>query len=242
MSPSSRFTDAVCPRRQSRLSDIVQRLRSPDVLLIILAVTTGATDATAFERLGNAFASVITGNLVLLGVGAASGNGRPALLAGCAIAGYAAGAFGGAPRDPDHAEAETVWPAAATRVLGGDLVLLVIVSVFWETSDGHPGRALQLVLLTLAAAAMGVQSTAIRRLGPISTTYLTGTFISIFEALAQRRFSHAHRRSVAILVAALAGAALATGLILSARALVPVIVLGPLLTVILASRRLAGSP
>ena len=34
--------------------------------LILLAMATGATDATAFERLGHTFASVITGNLVLI--------------------------------------------------------------------------------------------------------------------------------------------------------------------------------
>ncbi len=216
----------------------MQRLRSPDVLLIILAVTTGATDATAFEQLGNAFASVITGNLVLLGVGAAHGDGRPALLAGCALAGYAAGVFCSAPRHRDETGPRPPWPPAATRVLIGDLALLCILSVGWETSDGHPGRVLQTLLLTLAAAAMGVQSTAIRRLGVISTTYLTSTFIGVFEALAQRRFSHDHRRSVAILIAALAGAAGATGLIVSARRLVPALVLGPLLLVIVASRHL----
>ncbi len=222
-----------------RLLWIVQRLRSPDVLLIILAVTTGATDATAFERLGNAFASVVTGNFVLLGVGAARGDGRAALLAGCAIAGYAAGVFVGAPRDRDQPEPRAVWPAAATRTLIGDLMLLVIVSLLWEISGGHPGRGLQVVLLSLAAAAMGVQSTAIRRIGPISTTYLTSTFIGVIEALARRRFSSEHRRGIAILGAAVAGAAAATGLIVSACRLVPLLILGPLLIVILASRRRA---
>ncbi|MBV8219562.1 MAG: hypothetical protein JO325_13935 [Solirubrobacterales bacterium] len=36
-------------------------LTSRDALLVLHAVTTCATDATAFERLGHTFASVITG-------------------------------------------------------------------------------------------------------------------------------------------------------------------------------------
>ncbi len=41
---------------------------------------------TALERLGHAFASVITGNLILLGVGAVSRGGSQALFSGCALA------------------------------------------------------------------------------------------------------------------------------------------------------------
>jgi uncharacterized membrane protein YoaK (UPF0700 family) len=220
----------------------VQRLRSPDVLLIILAVTTGATDATAFERLGNAFASVVTGNFVLLGVGAARGDGRAALVAGCAIAGYAVGVFIAAPRDPDPSGPRPAWPVAATRALSIDLALLLVVSVWWEISDCQPGRGSQVALLALAAAAMGVQSTAIRRLGPVSTTYLTSTFIGVVEALARRQLKAEHHRSIAIVLAAIAGAAAATGLVLSAQRLVPLLIVGPLLLVILVASRLPPQP
>jgi uncharacterized membrane protein YoaK (UPF0700 family) len=211
-------------------------LRSRDVLVILLALTTGATDASAFERLGNAFASVITGNLVLLGVGAAGGDGRLALFSGCALLGYAAGVFASAPREKATTGEPPVWPLGATVVLIADLVLLAIVSLGWELSGGRPGRTAQLLLLAVAAAAMGMQSTAVRRLGPMSTTYLTSTFIGLFEALAERRWSGEESRSAAILAAALAGAAAATALILHAPRLLPALVLGPLVIVILVAR------
>ena len=37
-------------------------------LLVLLTLTTGAADASSFLHLGNVFSSVITGNLILLGV------------------------------------------------------------------------------------------------------------------------------------------------------------------------------
>ncbi|HEX5292883.1 MAG TPA: DUF1275 family protein, partial [Streptosporangiaceae bacterium] len=39
-----------------------------DALMVALTLVTGATDAVAFTRLGNVFTSVMTGNMVLLGV------------------------------------------------------------------------------------------------------------------------------------------------------------------------------
>ena len=90
--------------------------RSRDVRLILLAVATGATDATALERLGHTFASVITGNLVLLGAGAARGDGRLALFSGLALAGCAIGVLAAAPRR-QPAEQRPDWPAGTTIAL-----------------------------------------------------------------------------------------------------------------------------
>jgi uncharacterized membrane protein YoaK (UPF0700 family) len=213
-------------------------LRSRDILVILLALTTGAADATAFERLGNAFASVITGNLVLLGVGATRGDGRLALFSGCALAGYAVGVLATAPRRGGPTQSLYVWPPSASLVLVADLALLLFLSLGWELSDGRPHRAVQLVLLAVAAAAMGMQSTAVRRLGPMSTTYLTSTFIGVFEAIAARRWTGDESRSAAILGVALAGAAGATALILYAPRLLPALLLTPLAIVIISSRQL----
>lgn len=211
-------------------------VRTRDVLVIVLALTTGATDATAFERLGNAFASVVTGNLVLLGVGGARGDGRLALFSGCALAGYAVGVLASAPRRRAEIEQPAVWPAGATAALVADLVLLAVVMTGWELSDGRPTSAVQALLLAGAAAAMGMQSTAVRRLGSMSTTYLTSTFIGLFEAMAARRWSGDETRSVAILAVAVGGAAAATGLILDARRVLPALLLAPLAIVILVAR------
>jgi uncharacterized membrane protein YoaK (UPF0700 family) len=220
------------------------RLHFRDLRLILLAVATGATDATTFERLGHIFASVITGNLVLLGIGAARGDGRLALLSGVGLTGYALGVLVAAPRG-EPAGTGAVWPAGATLALSADLACLVVFAVGWELAGGHPGETAAALLLAAAAAAMGMQSTAVRRLGELSTTYLTSTLTGLLEAFVSRQWSSAQQRSVGILVMALAGAAGATGLIVLAWRLVPVLQLVPLAIVIGVSRPLsavAGSP
>jgi uncharacterized membrane protein YoaK (UPF0700 family) len=217
--------------------------RHRDLLLITLGIVTGATDASAFERLGHVFASVITGNLILLGVSAAQGDGTLALFAGCALAGYAAGVVLAAPR---RDQPERVWPQGATHALVFDLGLLIAFTVGWELSAQAPERGSQVLLVVLASAAMGVQSTAVRRLGQMSTTYLTSTLVGVLEALRRGQWSGDHARSVGVLVAALAGAAVATALILHARRWVPVLQIVPLIVVVVSSRRLmrreAASP
>jgi uncharacterized membrane protein YoaK (UPF0700 family) len=212
--------------------------RSRDTLLILLALTTGATDATAYERLGHVFASVITGNLILLGLSAAKGDSRLSLLSGCALAGYALGVMAAAPRR-NQQPSDAAWPASARRALAFELALIVIFAVGWELSSGRPGRTAQVLLLALASAAMGIQSTAVRRLGQVSTTYLTSTLTGLLEDLVVRRRSAGQARSVGILATALGGAAAATGLIIGAHALLPVLQLVPLTIVVVASRRLA---
>lgn len=214
--------------------------RSRDLLLIVLAVATGATDAVAFERLGKVFASVITGNLVLLGISAASTQGRLALFAGCALTGYAIGVLVAAPRRRETAP-DTVWPRGATLALSLDLGLLAAFAVGWELIGERPGETVQIVLLVLCAAAMGVQSTAVRRLGQFSTTYLTSTLTGLLEALATLRWPEGSARSTGILAAALSGAAAATLVILHARRWLPALQLLPLATVVVVSLRVAAA-
>lgn len=212
--------------------------RFRDVLLVMLAVVTGVTDATAFERLGHVFASVITGNLVLLGISAVRADGNLALFSGCALCGYALGVIVAAPRRHDDGDEDPVWPAGATLALAADLVLLIAFAVVWEVDGHNPGRGGQIAMLSLLAAAMGAQSTAVRRLGQISTTYLTSTLTGLLESIVARRWSASHTRSLGILGAALAGAGAAIALVTHARAWLPALQLLPLVVVELASLRL----
>lgn len=180
---------------------------------MLLALTTGATDATAFERLGHTFANVITGNLVLPGVSAVIGDGRLALSAGVALAGYAIGVLVAAPRRRERSDRQPEWPASVTLTLAAALACLIVFAISWELAGAQPGRAAQALLLALAAVAMGIQSTAVRRLGPLSTTYLTSTVTGLLEALRAGRWTDEHLRSLGIVVMAFAGAAAATALI-----------------------------
>jgi uncharacterized membrane protein YoaK (UPF0700 family) len=195
-------------------------------------------DATAFERLGHVFASVITGNLILLGIGAEQTDGRLALLSGCSIAAYALGVIlAGRPGRPGrHAPAggrdESLWPRGVTTALVLDLNLLVAFAVVWEAGGAQPDDALKLVLLALIAAAMGAQSSAVRRLGNFSSTYLTGTLTGMLEELVAHRWSPSTRRSAAVIAAVVAGAAAAILLVSKAWAALPILPIVPLGVVI----------
>jgi len=71
-----------------------------DGLLVLLTLTTGAVDASCFLHLGNVFSSVITGNLVLLGLSAATLRATLAVHSGVALAGYSAGVLTAHPSLP----------------------------------------------------------------------------------------------------------------------------------------------
>ena len=87
------------------------------------------------------------------------------------------------------------------------------------------------MLLVLPAAAMGMQSSAVRRLGHMSSTYLTSTLTAMLEAFSGRRRPEHWQRGTGALLALAAGAALGSAATASAP-LVPVAVLVPLAAVL----------
>jgi uncharacterized membrane protein YoaK (UPF0700 family) len=208
-----------------------------DRLVVALAVTSGAVDATAFLALGKVFASVMTGNLVLLGVAAGDHSASQAIHGAVAIAACCAGVAIGAPIAARAGQREQVWPRAVTQTLLAELCLLAAFTVGWELSPRPRGSGAQLALLVLLSAAMGMQSAAVRRLGHMSSTYLTSTLIGVISALATRAKPEGLARSVTALTA-IAFGALAGGLVVRyAPAWLPIAVLAPfvLVTVIAAT-------
>src|SRR5262249_32370067 len=146
-----------------------------DSLVVLLTLTTGAVDAVSFLALGNVFSSVITGNLVLLGLAAGTGRPELAVHSGVAIAGYVAGGAAGAPLAAQRQHATGTWPPSVTVTLTAELVIMVAFTIGWELAGTHPSGGGQLALVAVLAAAMGLQAAAVRRLGAMSTTYLTST-------------------------------------------------------------------
>jgi uncharacterized membrane protein YoaK (UPF0700 family) len=176
-------------------------------LAMVLTVATGATDVASFTRLGSVFASVITGNLVLLGL-AIGRSGANATHAVVAFAGYAAGVAAGT--GLIRVVQATGLPRRALHaVLLAEFVLLAGFAAGWELTGGAPSGAAQLVLLAVATAAMGTQSAAAPGLGrEVSTTYLTGTLTSFVAAwVTPGRRARMQSREVWVLAALTAGAA-----------------------------------
>jgi uncharacterized membrane protein YoaK (UPF0700 family) len=202
-----------------------------EILMIVLTLTTGAVDATCFLHLGHVFGSVITGNLVLIGA-SASLPGRAVVLAAVALGSYAAGVLAAAPiaRERDHAQddASGRWPGRVIVCLGIELGLLGAFSVGWIAAAGRPGWRAGLGLLAFAAAGMGMQSAAVRRLGSFSTTYLTSTLTGMLAGLATGSLPEGWRRSAAVLAALPIGAVIGSVTAADAYGLVPLVVLAPL--------------
>ncbi len=203
--------------------------------MVVLALTTGAVDAVTFLRLGKVFSSVITGNLALLGVSAAQRNGDLAVNGGLALAGYGAGVVIARRLAGTPEEDQPIWPRRVTAALALELLVLAGFSGGWLAAGGHPSGGSRLVLLVVAGAGMGMQSTAVRRLGQMSTTYLTSTLTGMLEALAVLRWPSDWQRSTGVVLAAVTGATLGGLAALQAPAAVPAAVLVPLAAVVACS-------
>jgi uncharacterized membrane protein YoaK (UPF0700 family) len=206
-----------------------------DGLLVLLTLTTGAVDASSFLHLGNVFSSVITGNLILLGVAAATRSSSLAIHSGTALAGYSVGVLIGALIATRRASSGETWPLSVTITLIAEFCVLAGFSAGWELTGGSPGSTAELLLIAVLAVAMGIQSAAVRELGGMSTTYLTGTLTALITDLVARDRRPGSARSLGVLVAIVSGA-VAGGLVAEhAPSWLPAVIMAPLAVVVIAS-------
>ena len=200
-------------------------LRLRQSLVVVLAVVSGATDAIGLLALGGAFTSVMTGNLVIIGVSASTADGALAIAAGGAIVAFCAGAAIGARLAGSPLAGDRIWPRPVTVALTVELGLMTAYAVGWWVTGGQPGTATSLALLFAMSAALGIQSSTVQRFGVsgMSTTYLTGTLTTVVIRLATGRGVREVWHSVEILTGLVAGAAAGAGLLVLAPLLAPVL-------------------
>ncbi len=166
--------------------------------LLLLSAASGASDAFVFLCVGQVFAGVMTGNLVLLGASAAGAGERGvALKVAVALGAYFCGAAAGA----------LMAGRLGLRVpvlLGAEVVLLGAAAVLWglELVSSYGDR---LGLLALVAVAMGVQG----RVRVTPTNYFTGTLTSLAGRVALRELRGGDGWVLGRLAAVVAGAAVA---------------------------------
>ena len=208
------------------------------VLAVLLTVGTGATDVASFTRLGNIFASVMTGNLVVLGLAIGRRSGILAAHTLIAFAGYMTGVAAGARVVPEGRAPGAGWHRRLPAALLVELVLLAGFTAGWEVTGATPRGGTQLGLLAVAAAAMGTQSAAVRSFaGGVSTTYLTGTLTGVVAALVTPgRPARVEWRQAALLAAVAVGATAGALVIRYAPAALPAIPLAAVTAVILVAR------
>jgi uncharacterized membrane protein YoaK (UPF0700 family) len=205
-------------------------------LVICLTFGTGAVDAVCFMHLGGAFSSVMTGNMVLLGLSLTTSALPRALLVCIAIIGYIAGVTVGAYAAGRAGATDSVWPSRVTVTLGIETALLVALSVLWLLRGTTAGIAPDQTMLAVASTALGIQSSAIQRFGVsgLSSTYLTGTLTTVISGFAARRPFGQQLPGVLILGSLIVGAATAAFVAVLPLA-VPVIVLAPIVAVLVSA-------
>lgn len=210
-------------------------LRLRQSLVVTLAVVSGATDAIGLLVLGGAFTSVMTGNMVLLGVSISQGDGGRAVSSVGAILAFIAGAALGARVAGTPTDGDRIWPRAVSRGLAVELAFMAAYAVGWWVTDGSPGTGVAFALLMASAIALGVQSSTVQRFGVsgLSTTYMTGTLTTVVIRLATGRGVKEVWHSVEILLGLIGGAVVGTVLILVAPLTAPVLQLGALGAVVL---------
>jgi uncharacterized membrane protein YoaK (UPF0700 family) len=219
------------------------RPRQQILTLIAIALTfaSGAADVASFTRLGEVFTSVMTGNIVLWGLAAARGSLSLFSHTAVSIVGYIAGvAVGtwvahGAKENGSEGDSRPagVLPAHIIWVLLAELTLLIGFAVGWEVTGASPAGWAQFSLLATLAAAMGMQSSAVKDMGltEVSTTYLTGTLTGLVSSLASPGQDTPHGlRRFGVLIGLVAGASLCGLFIATAADGVPALPLAALIT------------
>jgi uncharacterized membrane protein YoaK (UPF0700 family) len=108
-------------------------------IAVVLTFASGGVDVAIFARLGNVFASVMTGNIVVFGLSLARGSLSLGLRTGAAVCGYIAGvALGtrfGSPHARDNGRVTgSRWPSKVTALLLAELTLLASFVAGWEVT------------------------------------------------------------------------------------------------------------
>ena len=162
------------------------------VLVLLLTAAAGATNVLSLTALGGVPASIMTANLVLVGLSITHHEGALGWHAGAALAGFIVAVFltsrlirahdnqavGNQAVGNQAVDAERpVWPRPVTVAIAAEAVPLIGVTVAWGLTAARPTGAAQLTMCTAAAVVMGIQSAAVRALGVagLSSTFFTGT-------------------------------------------------------------------
>jgi len=230
-----------------RTLDVIPRSRQQLLTLIAIALTfgSGANDVAAFTRLGGVFTSVMTGNIVFFGLAVAERSVSLASHTAVSVAGYIGGvavatwvSYG--VRKRSSSTGGSVLPGHVRWTLLAELALLAGGAVGWEITGARPHGGAEFALLAVAAAAMGMQSAAVSEMGfsNFSTTFLTGTLTWLVSSVARPgKDASDWPRRVSALIALAAGACLSGYLVANAVRVVPVLALVGVATGLVLSAR-----
>lgn len=230
-------------RRRPADTDARPRTGVHTLALVLLATGSGAIDAFSFVALGSVFTSVMTGNLVLLGIAVVHTDPGAAARSAVSIAAYVTGVLAAARwLRGARATDDSPWPGRVSTALTAVAGAQAAVLTGWLATGTHPGTAAQIALVAASAAAMGTQSAGVNALAVsgAATTYLTGTLTALVTELATTGSPVTMRRRFGVVAAALGGATLSAALIVWARPAAPALPLAATLSVLAVTWRHRG--
>ncbi|MDO3411808.1 YoaK family protein [Saccharibacillus sp. CPCC 101409] len=148
-------------------------------VLMLLCMSAGIVDVIGYIHLGRVFTANMTGNIVILGMSFAHVAELSFLRAALACLGFIAGNAAAAVL-LSGSKAKGFWPARITLILFIELAFYVL---FAALAGPDMSETMLHLLILLLSSAMGMQTTAARKLGiaGISTTVLTNNLASVIE-------------------------------------------------------------
>lgn len=156
-----------------------------EYVLALTAFAAGSVDVISFTQLGNVFASAMTGNLALLAFYSVSGSAASAVASAIALFGFVGGAAAGTMLGKRGGR------AAVPRLVGAELLLLLIAAALWLAGVNHMGLPGNDAVILMLAVAMGVQSISAKKINlsnipsVVFTSTLANIVIGITDALAE---------------------------------------------------------
>jgi uncharacterized membrane protein YoaK (UPF0700 family) len=196
-----------------------------DGLLIALTLSMGSLDAISWVGLDKVYSAFQTGNLVVLGLGAAGAPGPPVLRAGVSLAVFGIGALVSSRLVRDERAGE-LWPRRVTVIEAAAAVILIGFLAYWLAVAGDPSPTSAVALIAIGASAAGLQTGAIFELGvrAVFTTAATATWTALMADIAQgRRAPPDLARLAMVVVGVFAGALLGGMLMVHERDYAPVL-------------------
>jgi uncharacterized membrane protein YoaK (UPF0700 family) len=223
----------------ARLADLrLTPMAVRDLLLVGLAVCSGAVDAISFLALGKVFSAFMTGNIVFLALGFTGAEAPNVLRVGAALTAFAAG-VAVAVKIVQPSKGSMVWPRRVSIALGLSALAQAAFLAGWIATSGRPATGIGHVLIGLSALAMGAQTGAVLSLGlpGIFTTAATATLAGLASDFAGSPQSTNERSRLAgVLAGICVGAAAGALLLMHARSCAPLLpLIGTLLVIIAAS-------
>lgn len=164
--------------------------------MLLLCMSAGMVDVIGYLGLGHVLTANMTGNIVLLGIAIARAQEFVVLRALLALIGFISGNAIAAYMI-GYVQTKNGWSSRVTAVFTVESILLLFFAIAMISPYSEQ---ISYLLIAMLAIAMGMQTTAARRIGiaGISTTVLTNNLAAVVEDAVSilQRLRHANIRSL----------------------------------------------